>query len=153
MNGFSFDAPMRRGWIGLSLWMLSSSLMQFMRGDLSTATKWTLFVALLLNSAVVVYLIRHIRTVAQDAVPLPLTGWGYAWRGFVAQVLATVLLALVRAFLVPIEYARAAGQFDVGALIFLEVPFLALTAIAIWLLYSHDKLRQARWLVGAVRGF
>jgi hypothetical protein len=153
MTGFSFDAPMRRGWIGLSLWMLSSSLMQFMREDLSTATKCTLFVALLVNSAAVVYLIRHIRTARHDALAVGLSGWGYAWRGFVAQVLATVLLALIRAFLVPIEYARAAGHFDVGALLFLEVPFLALTAVAIWLLYSHDKMRQARWLLGAVRGF
>ena len=153
MTGFNFDTAMRRGWVSLSLWMLSSSLMQFMRVDLSDATKWTLFAVLLLNSGAVVYLIRHIRTVAQDAAPAALSGWGYAWRGFVAQVLATILLALIRAFVVPIEYARAAGHFGVGDLLFLEVPFLALTAVAIWLLYSHDRMRQARWIVGTIKGF
>jgi hypothetical protein len=153
MNGFSFDATMRRGWGGLSFWMLSSSLLQFNRADLNASTKWTLFVVLILNSAIVVYLIRHIRTAAQEATPIALSGWGYAWRGFVAQVLATVMLALVRMFVVPIEYARAAGHFDAGDLVFLEIPFLALTAVSIWLLYSHDKMRQARWFVGAIRGF
>ncbi len=157
MRTLSFDATMRRGWIGLALCMLFLSLRQFLREDLHGATQITLVLCLIVNSGIVTYLIRQIRTgpridgMIADAVPL--SGWGYVWRGFVAQIVATILLALVRAFVFPIEYARAAGYFNVTDLLFLEVPFLALTAVAIWLLFSQDKARQARWFVASIRGY
>ena len=157
MKTLSFDGTMRRGWMGLSVWMLCLSLRQFLREDLHGTTQFMLFLCLIVNSGIVVYLIRQIRTGpridGQATTAAPLTGWGYVWRGFVAQIAATILLALVRTFVVPIEFARAAGYFSATDLLFLEVPFLALTAVSIWLLFSHDKAQQARWVVSSIRGY
>lgn len=157
MFSLKFDSAMKKGWFWLAFLTISNSLLQFIRTDLDSLTKVVLFFILILNAGILVQLVDRIGSNKDNSEELIIkvpnfSPWGYVWRGYIAIWSMIPILVFIKS-IVPIQLPTVKGQFSTFDLILLEPLFFAMAAIAIWTLFSKNRVGQLKFIVSGFRGY
>jgi hypothetical protein len=91
---------------------------------------------------------RNYRDLSEGAEPL--SAWGFFWRAYVALYSNIPVLLLVN-FLFP--GALYVNRYSPIEMMWVEVPFALSSAVGTWLLFSRDRVGQAKVLFASLRGF
>lgn len=155
MLGVKFNSKMLWAWLFLALLLLGMVLFRLIRPDESAAMKLALFGTCILNAGILVFLVRLFRGPNRNWRDLsegaePLSAWGYFWRAYVAFFSQFPVLVLAN-LLVP--GALHVNRFSAVEVMLWEVPFVLASAVGTWLLFSRDRIGQAKALLAGLRGF
>lgn len=155
MFGVKFNSRMLLAWFFLALLFLGMVLLRLIRPDESVAMKLVLVVTCILNAGILVVLVRFFRGPNRNWRDLsegaePLSAWGYFWRAYVAFFSQFPVLVLINLVLPgPLHVDR----FSAVEVALWEVPFVLASAVGTWLLFSRDRIGQAKALLVGFRGY
>lgn len=148
-----FTRSMKWGWLWLTLYALSTSMLRFVSPTVPTPVKLAFLVSCVCSAAIVVYLIHWVRhTSSPPSVPAigELSAWGYCWRGFLLLLLQIPMLLLIR---VVIPFNFKAQEFTAAEVLLWLAPFAVMSAVGAWLLFSTDRRGQLRLIARPLRGY
>ena len=145
---------MKQAWVLLSLYLLSLTFLPLIRPSEPTDVKIILIATVILNPAILLYLIRFVRHQgANTGTPAEapcLSTWGYFWRAFILYFFHIPLLIVVN-LIVPLNLQ--ASKLTPTHIALWELPFALVSAIGAWILFSKDRRSQVRLLFASFGGY
>lgn len=155
MLGVKFNSKMLWAWFFLALLLVGMVLLRLIRPDESVAMKFVLFVTCILNAGILVFLVRFFRGPNRNwrdpsENGEPLSAWGYFWRAYIAFFSQFPVLVLANLLL---PGAVQVNRFSAVEVALWEVPFVLASTVGAWLLFSRDRIGQAKALLAGVRGY
>ena len=151
-----FSKPMFRAFLFLSLLMLMTTAMQYVRLDTSLLTKITTLFLTITNAAFIIKMLdifcrKKFLIGDNEIVITNFTTWGYLWRGY-ASLYAIIPVWMIINLIVPLNMPSA-NDYNFLTLIVYEPLFLLCFTLSIWIFFSSYKVEKVKIIVRALRGY